>query len=481
MADKVKTLLIRFGNPISQSEIECFRGAVIHAMEDANILFHNHLEDEKLRYSYPLIQYKRINGKAAILCIGEGTEAIGEFFSACDFDVRIGERQVRLEVEKINAGQTLVQLWQDMFTYRIRKWLPFNQENYEKYMALDSMAERYAMLERLLTGNILSFAKGQGIHFEGQVECKITAAAEPRVIPYKGVKMMSFDAEFKTNVSIPDFVGLGKGVSLGRGTVVRRYDSPAPGKVFLLGGHDLEMETIKQMVDQCPGCLSVDLNLSWDNALLGRYLGVFDIFPHSEFYAVELQEDIVVPASVKSRYHRIDHHNDFAHKSSTLEQVAEVLGVELNRFQKLVAANDRGYIPAMRELGATDEEISEIRMCDRAAQDVTEEDERLAEESLALNLYKGERLWVVKSLTPKFSPICDRLYPYQRLLIYTESEWMFYGEGKSELVEQLSEGIRQKKVFHGGAGDGYVGCVKGAYTQEEIEQFVEQIKKRYDA
>ena len=53
---------------------------------------------------------------------------------------------------------------------------------------------------------------------------KITAIEDPRVVMYKGVKLMSFDAEFKTNVSIPDYVGLGKGVSLGMGMVVRRYE-----------------------------------------------------------------------------------------------------------------------------------------------------------------------------------------------------------------------------------------------------------------
>lgn len=251
-------------------------------------------------------------------------------------------------------------------------------------------------------------------------------------------------------------------------------------KVFLLGGSDLEMETVKQIVGQCSGCISVDLNLSWSNALLSNYLGVFDNFPRAEFYAVELQEDIEVPAGVISRYHRIDHHNEYAYRSSSLEQVAEVLGVALNRRQLLIAANDRGYIPAMKALGATEDEIAEIRRLDRRAQGVTEDDERLAEESLACNMHKGRQLWVVKSLSPKFSPICDRLYPYQRLLIYTDSEWMFYGEGKLELVEQLREDIRAKKVFYGGADDGYVGCVRGAYSRKEIEQFVEQIKKRYD-
>ena len=481
MHNTVKTLVIRFGNELYQDEVECFRGAVLHVTEGADVLFHNHLEGDKLRYDYPLIQYKRIHRKAAIVCVGEGTEAIGEFFASCCFDVRIGERPVTLEVERVQAHQTLVQVWDDMFTYRIRKWLPLNGENYEKYMQTDSLAEKYALLENLLTGNILSMAKGLGIRFEKQVVCRITAIDDPCTVMYKGVKLMSFDAEFKTNVSIPDFVGLGKGVSLGCGTVVRRNDVSSPEKVFLLGGHDLEMETVKQIVDRCPDCTTVDLNLSWGNALLSRYLGVFNLYPSSEFYAVELQEDTELPVSLRSRYHRIDHHNDYAHKTSTLEQVAEVLGVKLDRFQKLVAANDSGYIPAMKALGATDEEISDIRLRDRAAQGVTEEDERLAEESIANNLQKGKRLWVVKSLTSKFSPICDRLYPYQSLLIYTDSEWMFYGEGKSELVECMAEDVRLGKVFHGGVENGYVGCVDGAYSQEEIEQFVNQIKERYDA
>jgi len=224
MQNTVKTLVIRFTNELYPSEIECFRGAVLQTMENANVLFHNHLEEDKLRYAYPLIQYKRIHRKAALVCVGEGTEAIGEFFASCRFDVQIGERPVTLEVEGVQARQTLVQVWEDMFTYRIRKWLPLNGENYEKYMQTDSLAEKYALLENLLVGNILSMAKGLGIRFEKQVVCRITAIDDPRIVEYKRVKMMAFDAEFKTNVSVPDYVGLGKGVSLGHGVVVRKYE-----------------------------------------------------------------------------------------------------------------------------------------------------------------------------------------------------------------------------------------------------------------
>jgi hypothetical protein len=223
--EKTKTLIIRFKNELHREEIPLFRGAVISATEQAPLLFHNHKEDDSLRYSYPLIQYKRIHQKAAIVCLGEGTEAIGQFFSSCNFNVMIGEKQERLEVDSINASQHLVQVWDGDFTYYIRRWLPLNQENYAVYCKEESLASRYAMLERLLTANILSFAKGVGIRLDRQVVTRITQLDEPKLQYYKGVKLMSFDAAFKTNVSLPDYIGLGKGVSLGMGTVARKYEN----------------------------------------------------------------------------------------------------------------------------------------------------------------------------------------------------------------------------------------------------------------
>ena len=224
MTEKIKILVVRFNNELAHWKIPLFRGAVVDAVGAENsVLFHNHT-DEGMRYAYPLIQYKRIAGKAAIVCVGEGTEEIGKLFASCNFNVKIGEEDTVLEVENMHAHQVLVQVWDTMFAYRIRKWLPLNQENYAKFMQMDSLADKYAMLENLLTGNILSMAKGLGIHFEKQVECKIVAMEEPRLITYKGVKMMAFDAEFKSNVSLPDYIGLGKGVSLGMGTVVRKYE-----------------------------------------------------------------------------------------------------------------------------------------------------------------------------------------------------------------------------------------------------------------
>ena len=225
MMNKTQILTIRFENEIKREEIACFRGAVINAMESANVLFHNHADDDGLRYAYPLIQYKRINQKAAIVCLGEGTEAIGEFFAGGNFEVSIGERAVSLKVDSVDAKQVLVQCWDDSFSYHLRRWLPFNKQNYENFQQLEGIADKCVFLERLLVGNILSFAKGLGIRLEQEVVCKITQLSEPMTIVHKGVRLMGFDVEFSTNVSLPDYIGLGKGVSVGKGTISKKRTS----------------------------------------------------------------------------------------------------------------------------------------------------------------------------------------------------------------------------------------------------------------
>lgn len=68
----------------------------------------------------------------------------------------------------------------------------------------------------------------------------------------------------------------------------------------------------------------------------------------------------------------VDHHRyrdeDRWNLLSSLEQVGALLQMPLSRRQQLAALNDRGWIPAMTEAGATAEEIREIREEDIRAQ-----------------------------------------------------------------------------------------------------------------
>lgn len=245
--------------------------------------------------------------------------------------------------------------------------------------------------------------------------------------------------------------------------------------VFLLGGHDLEMLEIRRMLSS-HSLAYEDRNLNWSSARLSAYSDFINEHPDCCYYGIELMEDCQSP----SHYVRIDHHTDFSNRPASVLQVAALLNVVPDRYLKLVAANDAGFIPGMLEMGATEDEIMDIRRRDRAAQGVTEEDELLAEESIEKGLTEINGMPVIYSLSSRFSAICDRLYPYHRLLIYNDREWIYYGEGKSRLIDYFAVDIEAGRVYYGGGENGFIGAAKDAFSKEQIEVFVKYIKREYE-
>lgn len=57
---------------------------------------------------------------------------------------------------------------------------------------------------------------------ERQIEMEILAITEEKWIPYKGTNLLAISMDFRCNVSLPGWIGLGKGTSLGFGTVRRK-------------------------------------------------------------------------------------------------------------------------------------------------------------------------------------------------------------------------------------------------------------------
>ncbi|MDR1380356.1 MAG: hypothetical protein LBJ47_02640 [Tannerella sp.] len=236
-------------------------------------------------------------------------------------------------------------------------------------------------------------------------------------------------------------------------------------KIFLLGGYDLEMLTIRKLLEQ-HNEIFFDGKLRWDNALLSRYADMLKQYANDiryTVYGVELTEDVSLPRN----YYRINHHNEYSDRLSSLEQTAVILGRKLDREQQLIAANDRGYIPAMREMGADDDEIREIRIADRQSQGVTTDDEDLAAIAVA-NKTAENGIIIVESATGRFSPITDSLFPYEKLLIYTNEELIYYGKGKERLTECFGAEINQGKMYYGGGNNGFIGTKKALFSEEEI-------------
>lgn len=206
--------------------------------------------------------------------------------------------------------------------------------------------------------------------------------------------------------------------------------------VFFLGGADLEMATIRDLVTAKAGTAAIhDRGLAW-GARLSDYAEDLAVLPaDARPVLVELAIDLPLPNGAIV----IDHHGEKSGRSArtSLEQVFRLLGCpmsEWTRRMSLVAANDRGHIAALRAMGADDREIQDIRAADRRIQGITARDEEDGRKALASRkqLLDG-RLTVVDLPHEKVAVVTDPLAlipsPPRNLLIFSPSEVNFFGEG----------------------------------------------------
>ena len=127
-----------------------------------------------------------------------------------------------MHIEAVNAYDNELILTEDSsFHYRLNNWLPLNSDNYKQYQESDSLVERIQILERVLIGNILSLLKGVDIHLEEQLKVHVTDITGQRPYVYKKVRLMTFDIEFKTNIQLPQYIGIGKNASIGCGVLTK--------------------------------------------------------------------------------------------------------------------------------------------------------------------------------------------------------------------------------------------------------------------
>lgn len=218
---KIQLLRLRFENEFEQSEITAVRAAVAQKIGKDNILFHHHIDNEKVLFRYPLIQYKLSGKQLLVLCLCEAVDEIQKFLQLKNWDIRIHREQVSLKVDSIRMNAFTLNVWDKAFTYRLHNWMALNPENYRKYFSTVSMAERIQLLEKTLTAHIIAFAEGVKWNVEKQVKVTLHNIHKERWSEYKGIKFWSPDIAFSTNVSLPDYAGLGRAVSVGFG-VVRR-------------------------------------------------------------------------------------------------------------------------------------------------------------------------------------------------------------------------------------------------------------------
>lgn len=256
-------------------------------------------------------------------------------------------------------------------------------------------------------------------------------------------------------------------------------------RIFLLGGKDLEMETIKSLLNERSESYK-DNNLAW-----GAKWSDYDPFLESDepgqygtIYGIELSGGLSasVPREIREKCRLIDHHNENSSRKASILQVCEILGVNPTRTHELVAANDSRFIQGMMDIGATDDEIAKIRKMDRRLSGCSEKDEENA--FCVCSIYSkkdGGTLVTSRLKSSKFAPFIDTHWkPKRTYLVYDGSssgdmsEVQLSGDNSMEALDLFKSYCPD--AWYGGGNDGFIG---GYINKVKLKSLFNDILKSY--
>lgn len=264
----------------------------------------------------------------------------------------------------------------------------------------------------------------------------------------------------------------------------------APSHRFFLGGRDLEMLAIRELLIEAGlGDRTVDHGLAWGARASAYAGGIAASLACGETpVLIELADDLGDDFD-RSRILFVDHHGARAgaDRPSSLRQVFALIapGRELvwTRWMALVEANDIGHAEGLRRLGAAHEEIRRVRDADRRAQGITPEIEAESRRAIA-GLVRRDGLAIVETTAATSSAIADFLLPeyggprVDELLVLMPGKAGFFGAGA--VIRALAAAPDwQARCWYGGAlpETGFWGAplAPGSKSPGEGESLIETI------
>lgn len=192
------------------------RGYFGNLFKEHSTILHNHLETGENNYKYPLVQYKVLDNVPYLVGVNEGGKLLTELF------LKIKEINIdgyNFPVFHKNIENRIIEIFVDenLHNYNFATlWLGLNQENHRKYLILRN-SDKQQFFYKIITGNILSFYKTVGYFAEEKI--MLIADLKEKETKFKDKTMLAFSGSFTTNAVLPDYIGLGKSVSRGFGTI----------------------------------------------------------------------------------------------------------------------------------------------------------------------------------------------------------------------------------------------------------------------
>ena len=202
------------------------------------------------RFLYPRVQVKILNEQIYIIGINEGVESV---LSICDKFETLDFGNITFEIQECdieNANQQFIPC-KHLVRYRfITPWVALNHMTGGKYKFLTNQ-EKPSYLNKLLGQNIVFLANEVGISLEDNIFTKVQVSSLfPK--PVDENKWGAFMGEFKTNFILPNYIGIGNGITRGFGTIYGMFNPESfsfDKEALMEDVKDQEIETLEQRED----------------------------------------------------------------------------------------------------------------------------------------------------------------------------------------------------------------------------------------
>jgi hypothetical protein len=197
---------------------------------DTELFYNRDEETGKSENRYPLIQYKSVNGMAAITGINEGAEALRKLLAVLSKkeNQKVNEKHLLSESNKISLldykrpkhYSHTIKLLKYPKSYVIRHWLPLDSVRYKNWMTDISLQMLAELLDECLPRQISQMLGGVGLHhrFPFMAKTSLILAFYPPEQVYKE-KKIGFDCVFQSNLDLPLDTGIGQTPGIGYGRV----------------------------------------------------------------------------------------------------------------------------------------------------------------------------------------------------------------------------------------------------------------------
>ena len=174
------------------------------------------------KFLYPRVQVKILNEQIYLLGIHEGVDPV---LSLCKNIKSLNFGNITIDIENCEIENLDQQLQPSsrLIRYRfITPWIALNHMTGGKYKKLGKK-EKSFYLNKLIGQNIIFLANEVGINLEDDIFTKVNVdTLYPKSVDEN--KWGSFTGEFNANFILPNYIGIGNGITRGFGTVYGMFD-----------------------------------------------------------------------------------------------------------------------------------------------------------------------------------------------------------------------------------------------------------------